>query len=335
MPTHQADAVHDVVLVGSPIANRPLIVKKLIDAGVNLAIYGSEHWNKYEYARSSYYGYVDTEKFNDTIAQSKIVLALLEDHVNGNLHMNTKIWEAVRVGRLPIVTFYEPLIKDYEFVEGSELVMYHNVPDLINKVIKYTDDVTTRLEVTKNLYNKVFENFNYIDLYEELFNKLVRAKITETTSPVDYTNESVASLLLSKHNATIFGQVNSQVDLAVLELLGIIEKDNKMIDIVYFNRVEKGSQVLQYRPFISLDSVIFLVPVNGKYHMIFILIKSIFNKRALHVKQFCIESRERSFLGFLNNITDAMIYSKLGYRFKGLAYRFDPVKQFIQKVLKF
>ena len=76
-PQHLDDAIYDVILVGAPIANRPEIVKALVDSGVNLAIYGSDQWNKYDYARNSYHGYVETEDFNKTLAKSKIVLDLI------------------------------------------------------------------------------------------------------------------------------------------------------------------------------------------------------------------------------------------------------------------
>jgi len=335
LPIHLDDAVYDVILIGSPIANRPEIVEALVGARVNLAIYGSKEWNKYDYARSSYHGYIETEKFDETLAKSNIVLALLEDHATGQLHMNTKIWEAVRVGRLPIVTFYQPLIDDYNFVEGAELVMYRDIPDLVSKVIGYTDKITDRLEVTKNLYNRVFEDFNYINLYKSLFKALVSDNQDEPARQYYDTYIEVPGLLLARHNAVLFSPNNNQIDPSVLDVIEIIKKDKKEIDVVYFNRTEKGSQVLQYRPFISLDSVIFLVPVKNKYHMVFILIKTLFSKRIVHVKQFCIESSERSLVGLINNIIDGLIYSSVGYKLRGFMYRFYPVKKMIQQILKF
>ena len=113
------------------------------------------------------------------------------------------------------------------------------------------------------------------------------------------------------------------------------EDDNGKIDLVYFNRVESGLQVLQRRPFIGLDSIIFLVPIHNKLHMIYILTKTLLNGRLVHVKQFCVVKEGRTFSGFLNNILDLIIYNDLTYRFKSTMYRHTLIKKIIQKVLKY
>ena len=119
--------------MGSPFANRPEMIRALIKSGLKVAIYGSKKWEKYDFLKKSYLGFVDTKNFDNVLREAKIVLAFLEDHITGALHMNTKIWEAVRVARLPLVTFYERLITDYDLTDNVDIVMYRDTKDLVDK----------------------------------------------------------------------------------------------------------------------------------------------------------------------------------------------------------
>jgi len=325
---------YDVILVGSPIANRPKIVKALLDSGVSLAIYGSKEWDKYDYARKSYHGYVSTENFNNVLSKSKIVLALLEDHATGSLHMNTKIWEAVRVSRLPIVTFYEPLINDYGLQEGVEIIMYKNIPDLVSKVVYYVSHDLERIEIAKKLYDKVYSTFNYNYMYEGLFNTLMDSYEKTQLQNFNLHKISIIKSLKRDYKANYYPS-SSLLDPCVLDIIKTIKSEHNQVDLVYFNRVESGLQVLQRRPFIGLDSIIFLVPIHNKLHMIYILTKTLLNGRLVHVKQFCVVKEGRTFSGFLNNILDLIIYNDLTYRFKSTMYRHTLIKKIIQKVLKY
>ena len=335
-PLHSDEPIYDAILIGSPIANRPEIVKALVEAGVNLAIYGSDQWNKYEYAKNSYHGYVDTKHFNQILAKSKIVLALLEDHVTGKVHMNTKIWEAVRVGRLPVITFYRPLIDDYKLKEGSNIVMYKDITDLVEKVKYYINNDMEGLKIAKNLYHRVFDDFNYSNLYQELFNTLANHE-PEIKPPLsDMSSDIITEQLQQDHNA-FYKLSSSIIDPCVLDIVKIIrlDKNECNTDLIYFNRIEKGMQVLQRKPFISFDSIIFLKPVNNKLQMSYILVTALITGRALHVKQFCIESQKRTLLGVINNIIDRSIYSQIGYKLRNILYKHDLIKSLIQKILKF
>ena len=101
------------------------------------------------------------------------MLAFLEDHITGALHMNTKIWEAVRVGRLPIATYYDRLVDDYKLVDGTDIVMYKNTQDLVDKVNYYANNNKERLKIAKALYEKVESSFEYSSMYQNMFNYLM------------------------------------------------------------------------------------------------------------------------------------------------------------------
>ena len=45
---------------------------------------------KYSFSNGYYFGFIDTNEFDIVLSNSKIVLAFLEDHLTGSLHMNTR-----------------------------------------------------------------------------------------------------------------------------------------------------------------------------------------------------------------------------------------------------
>ena len=138
-----------------------------------VAIYGSKQWDKYSFTTGCYLGFVQTENFDDVLREGKTILSFLEDDFTGNLHMNTKIWEAVRVGRLPISTYYECLIDNYKLTDDFDIVMYKNTMDLVKKVKYYASHDAERIQIAQNLYNRVMNEFDYSILYGNLFNYLM------------------------------------------------------------------------------------------------------------------------------------------------------------------
>ncbi|MES9901330.1 MAG: glycosyltransferase [Sedimenticola sp.] len=336
---HQQTTKYDAILIGSPIANRPAMVKALIDSGIRLAVYGSAQWKKYDYIDGCYFGFVSTEKFDETLKQSKMVLAFLEDHATGGLHMNTKIWEAVRVARMPVVTLYKGLIEDYGLTDGVDIVMYENTRDLVKKVNYYAKHESERIQISKNIYNKVRDNLDYSTLYSELFNSLMDD--FNSNGVGDHGSMMHSDVLLrlkDDSRVSYFPSSSSVIDPQVLNIIKIaksISSDQKKIDLIYFDRIENGVAILQRVPFVSLDSVIFFTPVSNKLNMVFVLIKSFVTGRALHVKQFCVVTNARSMVGLANNLLDRVIYNSISVFLKGKIYKYRFAKKIIQKVLRY
>jgi len=159
----------DVFLLGAPFGNRPGLIRALIQAGVKVALFGSPKWKAYADLEPYYHGFLDTDQIDNTVRKSKIILALLEDHLTGALHMNTKIWEAVRMGQMPVVTYYPPLIEDYGFREDEDLVMYRSEEDLVRKVIHYLAYPDDRRRVAASLFLNTRKRFDYRHMYSNLF----------------------------------------------------------------------------------------------------------------------------------------------------------------------
>ena len=60
------------------------MLSALKDQGHSLAIYGSKSWLEYPKLKENYKGFVKTEEFDDRLAEGKVVLAMLEDHLTGS-----------------------------------------------------------------------------------------------------------------------------------------------------------------------------------------------------------------------------------------------------------
>jgi len=199
------DKEYDVILMGSPFGGRPNLIRALVDSGVNVALFGGTGWKKYQDLIPYYYGYLPFEEIGSTIKASKIVLGSLEDHLTGAPHMNTKIWDAVKYGQMCIATDYSPLIEDYGLVEGEDIVMYTSTDDLVDKVKYYLSHPSERRRVAENLFNKVRENFDYVDMYSELFIKLGKDFQKEKGGQQPFADPKITIINLSREYKTYSG----------------------------------------------------------------------------------------------------------------------------------
>ena len=311
---HPQKTKYDVVLIGAPIANRPEMVEGLINSGINLAIYGSPKWEKYSFTNGSYYGFVDTNEFDIVLSNSKIVLAFLEDHITGALHMNTKIWEAVRVGRLPITTYYDRLVEDYELVDGINIVLYKDQQELIDKVNYYVGNSKERLKIAKALYEKVESSFEYSTMYQNLFDYLINNNLNKKT-----TLKSSLLKELEKEDITYYPSDNSKLDYEVFNCIKIAQKiflEEGKVDFIYFNTIENGALVRQIKPFINFDSIIFLNGKRSRLYCYFVFILSIFSERVIHINQFSVVSKHHTMFGNVNRFLHKMSQTKVGLKLR-------------------
>jgi len=168
----ESDKKHNVALFGSVFPARLRLVEKLANAGVPLSLFGSKGWLKSDILAPYYRGFVESESFDDTVRESRVVLALLEDHITGAPHMNTKIWEAVRNGQVCVATRYEPLVRDYGLVEGEDILFYDSAEDLAGKALHLLRHPDDRKRMAKRLFTKILTRFDYADLYEALFARI-------------------------------------------------------------------------------------------------------------------------------------------------------------------
>ena len=163
---------HDVALFGAVFPARLRLVERLASRGVPLSLFGGKGWLASPLLAPFYRGFVPSDAFDRTVRESRVVLALLEDHLTGAPHMNTKIWEAVRNGQMCLSTRYTPLVEHYGLVEGEDIQFYDSPDDLADKAKHFLARPGNRREMARRLFNKVRERFAYSDLYDRLFGEL-------------------------------------------------------------------------------------------------------------------------------------------------------------------
>jgi hypothetical protein len=168
----ETERPHGVSLFGSVFPARLRLVERLASAGLPLALFGGRGWQASPHLAPHYRGFVPSEAFDRTVRESKVVLALLEDHLTGAPHMNTKLWEAVRNGQLALTTRYAPLVDAYGLVEGRDIVFYDSPDDLAEKARHYLAHPQERRELARRLFHAILARFDYEDLYRGLFDRL-------------------------------------------------------------------------------------------------------------------------------------------------------------------
>lgn len=243
----------DCVFIGAPIADRVELLREISNSGFSLEIYGSKKWSYIKDLKDKYKGYVSTSEFDDVLSKSRFILCPLKDHIDGKLHMNTKIWEACRVNRLPLVTYYEPLIKDYLFKEGTEIVFFRNKKDLIEKMHFYKKYPEKAEKVLKNMLNKVHNEFDYSLLFKNLLIDIEKG----------YKNKYVKK-----------GFKKLEKDLSYTYLFKNYFKNSilKEFDYVYTNYLYRGKIINQYWPFINLETIKIINNKNTFINKIFYIL---------------------------------------------------------------
>ena len=178
----EAEKQHDGALFGSTFSARRRLVEQLAAAGVPLSLFGSQGWLESPRLQPYYRDFVASADFDRTVRASRIVLALLEDHLTGALHMNTKIWEAVRNGQMCVTSRYAPLVEHYGLVEGEDIVFYDGAEDLAASLLHYLARPDERRAMAERLFRKIQARFDYLDLYRGLFAELERAAAEPRTA---------------------------------------------------------------------------------------------------------------------------------------------------------
>jgi hypothetical protein len=168
----------DVVFVGSPFTDqegeRPTHLRALIEAGVDVTIYGPDGWSWMHggFFKEYWKGYLSPKDVVKTIRKYKISLAFLGDHIDGSAHMNNNIWTSAAAEVACFCSHYEPLFSDYKFKEGENIVTFKDKIDLSNKIKTWLSAHHILNSLGKNLHKHVKENFNFVDLYKKFLKEL-------------------------------------------------------------------------------------------------------------------------------------------------------------------
>lgn len=194
----------DLVIIGAPIANRKELIAECLENGVIVEIYGSDSWLQETRFFDSYKGYAPSNDFNQIIKRGRFYLSPLEDHISGALHMNTKIWEAARGGRVPICTYYGPLESLYKFEIGSNIEVYRSSNDVPKIIKKYKKNLREYESYRNKFLKHVFQNWDYEDQYLKFFNWLPSVRQHEVYNSILERVCAAAALSFSPEKCDVY-----------------------------------------------------------------------------------------------------------------------------------
>jgi len=183
----------DVLMIGAPIANRAAILKRCVDSGLSVEIYGSKKWQKIRELRPYYRGFVRSSDFDSTVRRGRFYLCPFEDHISGSFHMNTKVWEAARAGVVPICSDYKPLFGLYGFEKGVTLEAYKDVDELLRILNGYKLDQSRYLSYRFKFLKHVAQHWTYEALYTQFFGWAQTLRVDDSiTDWVEYLKSKIA-----------------------------------------------------------------------------------------------------------------------------------------------
>ena len=162
----------DVLLVGRPYGHRAVMINTLVSLGISVVVYGSPEWQPLV-SSQTYKGHLPNELYEATVARAKIVLGFMEAPDGGPVHINAKIFDAAKVGRFCLLTYYEPIYSDYNLVEGESIVTYKDLDDLCEKVGYYLANPEERERIAAKSASLLRASSDYRVLYRRLLGRFL------------------------------------------------------------------------------------------------------------------------------------------------------------------
>ena len=236
----------DVLFIGRPYPPRVEIINFLITNGIKISIFGSKDWANL-IPRSNYSGYLSNLDYDTTLARAKIILGLMEAP-SGGAHMNAKIFDASKVGKLVIATRFQPLYDEYKLIEGESVVTYSSKNDLLEKINYYLKNKNERDKIAFLLKQHMNSKFDYLKLYSDLLIRLSAKFDTKKNKNIITRDQAKKRwrFLSSRNDVKYFEGINRLLSLNCGEKLPLV------INTEYKGKVVK-KRVL---PFADATSVI-------------------------------------------------------------------------------
>lgn len=156
----------DVSFVGSKIGNREESIKKLIDAGINVATFG-KGWNS---------GYVSFDEMIDIFNSSKINLNFVGDgSINNDTQIKGRIFEICMCGGF-LLTEYANGLEQY-FELDKEIVCFRSISEAIDKAHYYLENENKRRGVAEAGWQKVNLNYTWEKHFRDVFEVIESGKV--------------------------------------------------------------------------------------------------------------------------------------------------------------
>lgn len=156
----QSEIKYDVLFVGSKYGLRTKLVQFLLNNGINITCYG-QGWDNGNLSPSDYIKVVN---------ESKIVLGLGYISFTKKQTLKGRDFEIPSCGALYLTTYNDEL--DKLFINNSEIVMYTNFRDCLNKINFYLNNPNEAYEIKNNARNKILTTHSWESRFREiLFNE--------------------------------------------------------------------------------------------------------------------------------------------------------------------
>lgn len=162
----------DVLFVGRPYGNRAAMINNLVGLDISVSVYGSHEWRSLV-PPQTYKGHLPNELYEATVARAKIVLGFMEAPDGGPVHINAKVFDAAKVGRFCLLTYYEPIYSDYNLVENESIVTYKDAVDLCAKVRYYLEHPEERERIAAKSASLLRASSDYRVLYRRLLERFI------------------------------------------------------------------------------------------------------------------------------------------------------------------
>ena len=189
-PTKQENKI---AFVGSPFKKRVELIRSLVDKDISIDIYGPpRRWRKYQDLMPYFKGYMDAEKFFETLNSYAFTYSSIID-MDGNKHMNTKVWESLCAGSFPLVEHHHAF--ENQFGLSGELQLEY-VSDA--KDIEHVLEAGPRGERVLKIQSHLASEHVYEKSYAAMIEAFIRSPYPDKKRVTGAGNAVIGAVTLSK-----------------------------------------------------------------------------------------------------------------------------------------
>lgn len=182
-----------IAFVGSPFKKRVELIRSLVDRGLSIDIYGPpKRWRKYKDLIPYFKGYMDADKFFETLNLYAFTYASIID-MNGKKHMNTKVWESLCSGSYPLVEHHNAFEKQFGLI-GELQLEYVSGPEDIEHML----EAGPRREKVSKIQSHLAHGHVYEKSYAAMVQAFIRSPNPGKKQATKTGNSVIGAVTLSK-----------------------------------------------------------------------------------------------------------------------------------------
>ncbi|MBA3030687.1 MAG: glycosyltransferase [Desulfobacteraceae bacterium] len=192
---YPVDIEYDVTFVGQAYGDRPNYIDRILSAGIDIRIWG-QNWSKHSSSDRSIFKRIKKliQRGKSPSLPSKIIGPVLSDEEMIKMYSRSKInlgfstcgsthkseerilqvrlrdFEVPMSGGFYMVEYMEELEEFYEI--GKEIVCYHNVDDLIDKIWYYLAHDQERESIRNSGYQRCLKDHSWHKRFQNAFDKM-------------------------------------------------------------------------------------------------------------------------------------------------------------------